>query len=278
MKISDIVPVGKEDGQIGVEIEVEGDSLPGQDAVGKYWRKDKDPSLRGESAEYVLKRPVVFADLDRCFKELQKAFEANSTRFRPTYRAGVHVHINVQQLTTIELMNFVFTYLFLEEVMLAYCDKSRQGNHFCLRLSDASFLAEKLTDVCTSENLNDLNTEDLRYASINLTSLFKYGSVEFRALESTVKFDRIKDWAKVLYQLKMFALTVKNPAQLLGEFSIMGWEAFARKALGEFYPIMSPYVTEDRVMRGVRNIQYAVFSKDWDKRNLNIFQNKGMFS
>jgi hypothetical protein len=278
MKVLDVIYLPKQIGQIGVEIEVEGYSLPQEKSVSKFWRKDVDGSLKGESAEYVLKKPVSLAELDKAFEELNKGFQDYESKVENSFRAGVHVHINVQDLSTIEVMNLIFTYLFLEEVLLSYCAKSRQGNHFCLRLSDAGYLCEKLTEAVMTENLFCLDTEDLRYASINVTSLFKYGSIEFRSLESTTDFSRIKDWAKVLYNLKLFAKTVKNPSHLLSEMSVTGFTDFARQAMGDCFSIMERCVSEEKIKKGVRNIQFAVYARDWDKKNLNVFQSKGSFS
>ncbi len=45
---------------IGIEIEVEGESLPHVDT--EVWKSEQDNSLRGESYEYVLRRPVPFEE------------------------------------------------------------------------------------------------------------------------------------------------------------------------------------------------------------------------
>ena len=72
-KIIDVIPGLKPaKGDIGVEIEVEGSSLPPGTMT---WRRERDASLRGEeSGEYVLNRPVPYEELTEAFNELKKSF------------------------------------------------------------------------------------------------------------------------------------------------------------------------------------------------------------
>jgi len=271
MEIRDIIPCKKETGNIGVEIEVEADNLPPRDLVARYWKVDADASLRGESCEFVLKKPLNTRDLDLAFEELQGAINSSGTRLRPTYRAGIHVHINVQDLSPKQLITFISSYFMLEEVLLSYCDKSRIGNHFCLRMTDASYTLDMITQAVLDSNLKLLDTEDLRYASLNITSLFKYGSIEFRALESMLDFKKIKIWAGVLQHLKEFSKKITNPTDLLNEASARGFETFARDLLGPYYEFFGRYATEEKIRVGIRNIQYAVYSRNWSEVNRNIF-------
>lgn len=277
--IQNVIGCRAQTGDVGVEIEMEADRIPNSEYVSKHWRVEHDPSLRGESAEFVLKKPLAIKDLGAAFTELSAAMHIAKTSVRPTYRAGVHVHVNVQDLTPKQLITYIATYLMLEEVLITFCDKTRLGNHFCLRMSDASYSLDVITSAILASNLSSLNTEDIRYASINITSLFKYGSIEFRALESTTDFNRIKTWAEILHHLKEFAKTVNNPTDLLGQASEQGFVEFAKTILAPFEPHFRGTITEDRIRVGVRNIQYAVYSRRWDEINLNIFdKNVSLFT
>ena len=278
MTILNLVGCTPQTGDVGVEIELEADNLPHADIVPRQWKRENDASLRGESGEFVLRKPVSLSQLDKAFSDLQACFDAEGTRVRDTYRAGIHVHVNVQDLTPIQLVSFICSYFMLEEVLLRYCDKSRLGNHFCLRMSDASYLLDKIVDFIQQEDLRQLDTDDLRYASLNVTSLFKYGSIEFRALESTLDFDKIKTWAGVLVHLRDYAKTLRSPVDLLGNASALGFEAYAPVILGRWYRTFQPWATETNIRTGVRNIQYAIYSRNWESSSLNIFKAKNLFS
>ena len=277
MNIIDLIPCKKQSGAVGIEIELEADNMPTGDEVASFWRLEADNSLRGESGEFVLRRPIPLRQLDEAFAELTSAMNQRGTEVRPTYRAGVHVHVNVQDLTPRQLVTFISLYFMLEEVFLSFCDKSRSGNHFCLRMSDASYLLDMITESVIQGDFHALDTEDLRYASLNITSLFKYGSVEFRALESTGDFEKIKVWASALYQLKLFAKTLSSPVDILGEASETGFTTFAQKVLGPYHDAFRPWITDQNITKGIRGIQYAVYARDWTMKDLNIFSKNTSF-
>jgi hypothetical protein len=279
MNIQKLIGCTPQTGDVGVEIEMEANNMPSADSVSNYWRLERDPSLRGESGEFVLRKPIPVSELDEAFLEIKSALKRHKTEVKETYRAGIHVHVNVQDLTPKQLITFISTYFMMEEVLLSYCDKSRSGNHFCLRMTDASYTLDLISEAVAKADLSLLNTEDLRYASLNVTSLFKYGSIEFRALESTVDFSKIKQWATVLHQLKVFAKTINNPTDILGEASALGFSEFAKVILGGCYREFKPFVTEEKLRKGIRNIQYALHSRSWSEVDLNIFnKNKSLFS
>ena len=278
MTLLNLIGCQPQTGDVGIEIELEADNLPPADAVPRQWKREKDASLRGESGEFVLRKPVPLSALDKAFSDLQACFDEFGTKERPTYRAGIHVHVNVQDLTPTQLVTFICSYFMLEEVLLRYCDKTRLGNHFCLRMSDASYLLDKIVDFIQQEDIRQLDSEDLRYASLNVTSLFKYGSIEFRALESTLDFDKIKTWAGVLVHLRDYAKTVRSPVDLLGNASALGFEAYAPVILGRWYRTFQPWAIEANIRTGIRNIQYAIYSRDWQVESLNIFKAKNLFA
>lgn len=277
MKIKDVLACRSAPGDIGLEIEMEGSNIPHKDYTPPYWRKEVDRSLRGESAEYVLRYPLKIEELREALDSLQATFNIHDTVFKPTYRAGIHVHINVQQLTPVQLVTFICAYFMLEEVLLRFCDKTRLGNHFCLRMSDASYSLDRLVEFVQKQDINILNNEDLRYASLNVTSLFKYGSVEFRALESTLDFDRILNWAGVLLHLRDYAKTLSSPVDLLGQASALGFSEYAPVILGPYYETFKPWATDANICRGIRNIQYAIYARDWTEKNHNIFAQNKLF-
>jgi len=257
-------------GDIGVEIEIEGVRLPG--GTNK-WRREADGSLRGEeSGEYVLREPVPYANLGTVFEELGTAFEATNARIDPTYRAGVHTHINVQDMTITELFNFIVCFLIMEECIVDFCAPSRRGNHFCLRSKDATYLIERLWRCAEEGELRHLNDEDIRYSAMNLSSLFKYGSIEFRSLESTSDFARIQLWCDILYTLKESSKRFATPVDIMREVSMGGYEYFVKNMFKQHADII--FHTPDwnkKIRRGILQAQDIAYSREWGKISLDIF-------
>ena len=124
-------------------------------------------------------------------------------------------------------------------------------------MSDAEWLGKLLYDVVKTEDLKLLNTDNIRYASINFNALFRYGSLEFRGWRGDGDFEAAAEWAKFLMSLKDKARTIISPVTLL-MMSSETQGAFAE----EWFPDMTD---EDRqiVMRGVRRIQHIAFEGDW---------------
>lgn len=253
-------------GKYGVEIEVEGDDLPREGLFRSQWAVEEDGSLRGDdTAEYVLTSPMSFYGAKKAITNLQRAFRVEESTYNESVRAGVHVHLNVQNYTPTQLLTLLTTYYILEDHFSHWCGKARVGNHFCLRSVDAEAMMKKLLDTCQKKDWRYLNTDDLRYSALNLTSLFKYGSIEFRAMRSTRHFDEVKKWLGLIEQLSIGAQQFDNPRSVVRAVSeIGGPDRFVRMVMG---PLADEFLRMKNVgiMEGLRNVQPIAFLVDWGK-------------
>lgn len=214
MKISDyfswknIVKTGKE---IGIEVEVESDNeLPTIIPNFPEWLTKTDGSLRGLfNKEYVTNAPVSVLEykkyIDALYTELEKP-KINDSR-----RCGVHIHINIRDYEIEKVFNIITLYLMLENLLIAWVGKSREGNLFCLRAKDAEYLVYKLIeDKTIGVFKNTLLYQDFKYASINVATISKFGSLEFRALETPQDKNKILKWIKIILCIKNYALKVDD--------------------------------------------------------------------
>jgi hypothetical protein len=246
-------------GDLGVEIEVEGRNLP-EAPMG--WRGEHDGSLRGESREYVLTKPQTIAQVDTRIKRLKRAFSDNGGSIDDSVRAGVHVHVNVRHLTIPKLANFMAAYLVLEELLLKHCGEFREGNLFCLRSCDAEYLLYYLSMYLQPDRVRLLGSDDVvRYSAMNVCSLPRYGSLEFRALRTPQDLDKVTAWASVLLNLRKVAEGYENPQKLLANFNPM---EFTKKFLGNsFTSLTSGYDFESMAMDGYQRILPIFTDIDW---------------
>lgn len=251
-------------GDVGVEIEVEGLRLP---QGGKYWRREQDGSLRGaENAEYVLRTPLTLHQLKMALKSLAIGYKKNESVVDESVRAGVHVHVNVQGLSIIQLYNYLTLYLVFEELLTKFCGKSREGNLFCLRACDAEFLIQALQHAAQTRRWRSLVTDDLRYASVNVKALGNYGSLEFRAMRSTKDFDVIQTWAEVLVLLREKAKEFFEPTDIINGFSEGESSTFLDRIFGQYAHIFKAYDGyEKALVRGVRIAQEVAFCTNWQE-------------
>lgn len=253
-------------GDLGLEIEVEGSHLPTV-LNTQLWRIDHDTSLKGESAEYVTPKPMSYKELGDALDYLHSTFLSNKTKIHDTIRAGVHVHRNVQELTMKQLFTFVTAYFILEDLLVNWCGKNREGNYFCLRVKDAEYILFLLEKTLRSRKLSYLKTDQIRYCSLNLFSLFKYGSLEFRAMRSTHNLDVIYEWAGIIDELYNSSLKFADPKDLITSMSGDGEFQFLKTLLPTYYTKFSlfNYPNRNELIRdAARRVQMLAFTIDWD--------------
>jgi hypothetical protein len=232
MTLRQILGLHKTVGDFGIEIEVEGTEKIVDDP---RWKSDRDGSLRGANREYILHRPIPREDVRDALSCLAAELEYEPIDF--SFRTSVHVHVNVQELTYVQLLNMIYTYLLIEEPLMTYCGKERKGNRFCLRLQDAEGMLETFTMLFKGqENALGLIPRDMvRYAAINIESVIKYGSLEFRAMRGNLDVEYITTWTEALYRIREFAKHVENPAQIYELFASEDPKSFLKRILGDVY-------------------------------------------
>ena len=246
----------------GIEIETEGKRLP--EINTPVWKSEADNSLRGESFEYVLRRPIPFGKEREALAELKEAWTEARSIIKDSPNAGVHVHINCSDLTVTQLYNYISLYLVVEELLIAKCGPDRVGNLFCLRASDAEYLIDMLVESVRNQDLRLLHTDDLRYASINVKALGDYGSLEFRAWRADGDLEAVEWWCKLLHHLKNLARKIDNPAQVVVDVSMMGSEAFCAHILGPFAKDVPWDNSFERALTdSVRRVQQYAFLGGW---------------
>lgn len=255
----------KKAGDVGIEVEMEGINLP--DAP-MGWRRDDDGSLKGaENAEYVMRKPVPADQLRPLLERLTKALNRNEAEVVDTVRAGIHVHINVQELNELEVFNYATLYMIFEPLLIKYCGKGREGNLFCLRVQDAPWIVTALQVAAMRRRYLQLIDDNLRYSSMNVKALGQYGSLEFRAMRSTTDVDRIVNWADLLLRLREASKKFTDPKDIINSMSVDGVGAFIHKVFGdkaEFVMDLHPDAA-NLMKAGMRYAQDLAFCTDWNK-------------
>ena len=259
-KVVDLLNLKDTKGDVGIEIEMElqksnADPTKFQDS----WRLEDDGSLKVNGVEFVLKKPVKFEDVPPLIDNLKYNLDASDMKIRPSIRAGIHIHVNMQQSTMKQVYSMICAYYPMESALTRFCGNGREGNLFCLRARDASGVVQTLETSLEQNDLMYLNTDNLRYAALNIRSLFNYGTLEFRALATTPELDLIVDWCRMLQKLKEYSHKLKNNWEPLHSISGDGPRKWMQDVFGPelFAKLDYPELEED-VIKDSRNIQYLV--------------------
>ena len=251
----------KKIGEVGIEIEVEGDNLP---ISPMGWDRVNDGSLRGESGEYVLTSPVVRKSVKKFLKRMTDANKESGFKFKFSNRQSIHIHINVQEMGLTQVYNFITLFLLFEQHLVKFCGVEREGNLFCLRSGDAEGLIEALEEASSPATINRLNTDDIRYSAMNVSSLFKYGSLEFRSMRGTDDYTLIEKWIEILLSLKDAALTFKSPRSIVEQFSRVGVTHFTEQVLGKHSTVVTSDPSYESVLyHQMRRLQILSYTGDW---------------
>ena len=252
-------------GEYGIEIEVEGENLP-HNIPG--WVEHPDGSLRGESTEYIFDGPVTLKGSVERLDKIEEAFKSSGGKIIPSYRASSHIHVNVSDLPLVKIANFITTYFILEDLLFDFAGRERAGNLFCLRGSDAEGLIYSLSQaVRTGDMVNWLNNDQIRYSALNVKALIQHGSLEVRGMRSTDDFNEVKQWLRIVHQLRQSVNSFRDPQDVIVSISARGAEGFIRSIFDEdtanlFVKSRNLY---QRMIDGARLIQdFAYCIPDWE--------------
>lgn len=275
-KLADYLGIGVKPGLLGIEVECEGENLQTPDA--KYWNVEADGSLRPvggfphKCAEYVLKGPMTLESSIQALQNLEKV--QSEAKLDMSYRCSVHVHVNCLELNEEQLLNFIYTYSILENVMVRYCGEERQYNRFCLKIRDAEYMLQYIESF-VNQGFNAVvrfNGEHMRYAGMNLAALGKYGSIEFRNMRGTVDSNILIPWIKALLNIRKYALKSKNVQEIHESFIKNGHYKFLQDVLKEESDyFFTEHTKQD--MAEAFSISYEI-PVAWGKKNLQAEQEK----
>lgn len=209
-------------GDVGLELEAEGTIYP---IDTPYWTTIADGSLRVNGKEYILRKPVPYVVIDEPLTEFEDL--SKNMVFLKSPRTSCHVHWNVQNYTLAQVYAIIGAYWLFEDILVDFCGPTRVGNLFCLRASDAKAI---VTDVLNSLKANNskftafplylfgFGIDSNKYSALNLSSVARFGSIEFRSMRGIYKKKEIKLWVDILQKLVTSAAAAGSPNKVYDIF------------------------------------------------------------
>lgn len=203
---------------MGLEVEIEYKEQP-ESEVFAFWDTKTDGSLRN-GIEFVTNGPLLGVALSNSIKELAHHMKKNSENIEYSFRTSIHVHMDMNRKDPyIDLAPFddadgvisvLTTYLALEDLFFMSAGNDRRYSGFCIPLQDLlPEIGRNLSDMVVAEYDDFHNTG--HHLCVNLSSLNKFGTLEFRHMEYTSDEARIREWVSTLMRLKKFAYTYVHP-------------------------------------------------------------------
>lgn len=112
---------------------------------------------------------------------------------------GLHVHFDASTIGGAQLQNLLINYIRYEPIIDSLMAPSRRANNNTYCKSLISHESNILTLEPTKANLT--NAISNRYYKVNLQSLARHGSIEFRQHAGTVNYTKIENWILFLHNL-----------------------------------------------------------------------------
>ena len=215
-----------------------------------YWSWHSDGSVRGERpGELVLLNPTPPLFFDEAVNEYRDKIMGN---VRVNDSCGMHVHIDVCDLTMEELRGVLLFYSVLERTIYKYCGSGRDNNNFCVPLWECWNKVDLFGKRFAVDN-------NLRYCGLNLAAIRKFGSIEFRMHPGIVGANKMARWVGLCASIKEYGrtCTVESLYNLLQGASAY---SFLSSTLGSSAYILMQYVTKEDLMSGVMDGKEIYYS------------------
>lgn len=231
-------PIGSREpvsGRIGIELEAEGDIGI---VASNFWYTENDGSLRNGGKEYILKNPIDESLVDSALEDFIS--RSKNFTFAPSPRTSCHVHWNIQDYTLREIYTIIGVYWMFEDILVSYCGPTRIGNLFCLRATDAKHIVSSVLESLRGRlpYIYSFSVDTHKYAALNLASIAKIGSIEFRSMRGIYKKKEIKTWVNILEYMIKAAKSINDPVKVYDLFKELTPEQLVEKFFGPYEPII----------------------------------------
>lgn len=219
------------------KVKVTGDNYSSKNAA---WQVRLDGSIHSHGQDYagieVVSR-ILDGSKPSDWKEIEHVCEyLQSIGAYTNYSCGLHVHVglnskNLRSKQTLKLVQRLFLrYARAEKVFDAFVPENRRENklEFAHSCNDSKMLRRVLGEEKNALNLSDYI--DSKYWKVNLNSIEKFGTVEFRHFAGTVDATTIQTWARFLLE---FVEQTKKIVDMSD--SVVAEEAGGRKLVAADY-------------------------------------------
>lgn len=200
-------------GRLGVELEWEGIGPEWYAKMSelKYWAPHDEASLKEKGIELALRTPLGGKDLEDAIEEV------TSQGAKPdlTYRTSTHIHVDVRDFTLENFRVFMMWMAMLEPIVMAVYPE-RASNNFCTPMSRTAnvltipskygIVDRGMSDMRRIDSILRSFNRETRYCSLNLHSIQKFGSIEFRMLPGISDKEELMFWCNLLLVIRNDAL------------------------------------------------------------------------
>lgn len=169
------------------------------------WRIEHDGSVSrngrgGEAVSPIMRGPEGLAEI-KLVVDAIKSVGGSVDR-----RTGIHVHIDAGDLTGEQIARLMAAYVDRQEAFDRMVSPSRRGGHYCAPMPQN----EKVEHEIALKRDRRPYHYGTRYRTVNLMSLHRTGTVEFRQHQGSLNATKIGAWVKMLLALTASVVAVAD--------------------------------------------------------------------
>lgn len=202
------------------------------------WVAKADGSLRNFGVEYVFKEPKSYEDALKLLDNFKEASQGVPF-IKDPFSCSVHVHVNMWNETFLTLGNFIHLYLLFEGLLLNYSGEVRRSNLFALPTPLAEgnwkFMADMFVGLERGQGgAVKVPLQNGKYATLNLSSLSRIGSIELRSMRGTTDVSVLKEWLSIINDMLVYSRQDITPRDIVHQYRQNGpqmtFEVFGDRA------------------------------------------------
>jgi hypothetical protein len=264
----------------GIELECEGRNVDWDRTpdITKSWSPHRDGSLRnnhGEACEWVFKGPATYKKSCERVGLLFDYFDKREAQLVPSNRTSTHIHFNMGDKHGYQFVNLFILFTIFEDLLDRFCGEDRKGNLFCLSSRHAEEQLEWFKAACFERFALNFR-EEQRYCSLNLASINKFGTVEFRGMRGVDNREDMLAWLSIVRELCEYACyKMRNPITIIEQISIKTprmflSEIFSEENVQRLTEGLSDNEIHDSVYQGLRLVQMICYQVGAEFDGVNI--------
>lgn len=171
-----------------------------------YWKVITDSSIVGNNA-FEMVSPILNGEKGlKALGAVTRALQGSLAKTNKT--CGLHVHFDVKDYSLENFKTLIKNFCLLEEQFDEMMPEHRRknNNQYCFSLCYELKIQELFGRINQCGSYQEvIDCIQSRYVKLNVESYLKYGTVEFRQHEGTIRYIEIENWLAICARLVEFS-------------------------------------------------------------------------
>ncbi len=248
---------------LGMEFELE--DVSDEVDTPEYYEVHGDGSLRN-GAEYVFIEPLAGEHVISAIEVMEEFMDEHD--FEVSERTSTHIHINMSDAgSTAALCSTMFALVYMiEPAIFRAADENRKWCGYCQPLSDMP--QQRVLDLMSEDTGSFRNgvygeSASDRYFGLNMRSLSRHGTIEFRYFPGWVDKDTTISWVNLVTEIRAAAEAIGSVSNMLSlGASAVSLRGILQEVMKTSYSMISDRMEDSEIERRAAHLSAILASSD----------------